>query len=160
MKNYQNKAKIVKISKIIRNILLAGLVLWIIAMPLALATILIPLILHTNTHATAENYNIAGNSLAMPFVFAANLYFFKFFDRLKNGHLFDAQTIGYLETAGKWLIALGLFQALFMIVEGLMTHSQNVTFSGDGILSGLVTIFTAWLFREGQELQEEQELTV
>lgn len=159
MKNYQNKAKIVKISKIIRNILFAGLVLWGVAMPLALATILIPLILHTQAHTILTALKASG-PLLVPFVFLINLYFFKFFDRLKNGHLFDAQTIGYLETAGKWLIALGLFQALFMIVEGLMTHSQNVAFSGDGILSGLVTIFTAWLFREGQELQEEQELTV
>jgi hypothetical protein len=157
MKNYQNKTKIIKVSKIIRSILFAGLVLWIIAMPLALAAFLIPLILHTNTHTAIENYK---NSLTMPFVFAANLYFFKFFNRLKNGCLFDAQTIGYLEAAGKWLIALGLFQALFAIVAGLMMHSQNVTVSGEGIFSGLVTIFTAWLFREGQELQEEQELTV
>jgi Protein of unknown function (DUF2975) len=160
MKNFQNKTKIVKVSKVIRSIFFAGLILWIIAMPLALATILIQFILHTNTHTTAENYKIVGNSLTLPFVFAANLYFFKFFNRLKNGCLFDAQTIGYLQAAGKWLIALGLFQILFAIAAGLMTHSQNVTVSGDGIFSGLVTIFTAWLFREGQELQEEQELTV
>jgi hypothetical protein len=129
-------------------------------MPVALAAILIPIIVHTNTHTTAETCKTVGAFLAMPFVFAANLYFFRFFDRLKNGHLFDAQTIGYLETAGKWLIALGLFQALFALAEGLIAHSQNITFSGDGVFSGLVTIFTAWLFREGQELQEEQELTV
>jgi hypothetical protein len=114
----------------------------------------------SHTHTTIETCKAVGAFLTLPFVFAANLYFFKFFNRLKNGHLFDAQTIGYLKTAGKWLIALGLFQALFAIVEGLMTHSQNITVSGDGIFSGLVTIFTAWLFREGQELQEEQELTV
>jgi hypothetical protein len=160
MKNFQNKAKIVKFSKIIRSILFAGLILWIIAIPGLLAAILIPIIVHTHTHTTSETYKGVGMLLTLPFVFAANLYFFKFFDRLKNGHLFDAQTIGYLETAGKWLIAIGLFQALFSGAEGLITHSQTITFSGDGIFSGLVTIFTAWLFREGQELQEEQELTV
>jgi hypothetical protein len=160
MKNFQNKAKIVKFSKIIRSILFAGLILWIIAIPGLLAAFFLPIFFHSNTHTTADTYKGVGAILTLPFVFAANLYFFKFFDRLKNGHLFDAQTIGYLETAGKWLIAIGLFQALFSGVEGLITHSQNITFSGDGIFSGLVTIFTAWLFREGQELQEEQELTV
>ncbi|HXR03541.1 MAG TPA: hypothetical protein VN836_02405 [Verrucomicrobiae bacterium] len=37
MKNFQNKAKIVKVSKIIRHILFAGLVLWIgIGIPIVL----------------------------------------------------------------------------------------------------------------------------
>ena len=129
-------------------------------MPVALGGFFIPIIFHTNTATDAETYKTIGSLLIMPFVFTVNLYFFKFFDRLKNGHLFDAQTVGHLETAGKWLIAFGLFQALFAVVEGLITHSQNITFPGGGIFSGLVTIFTAWLFREGQELQEEQELTV
>lgn len=160
MKNIQNKTKIVKVSKIIRNILFAGLILWIIVIPVGLAAILIPIIVHTNTDTPAVIYKTVGAFLTLPFVFAANLYFFKFFDRLKNGHIFAAQTIGFLEAAGKWLIALGFFQALFAVVAGWMMHSQNITFSGDGIFSGLVTIFTAWLFREGREFQEEQELTV
>ena len=160
MKNFQNKAKIIKVSKNIRSILFAGLIFWIVAIPGLLAAIVIPIIVHAHSHTTADTCKGVGILLTLPLVFTANLYFFKFFDRLKNGCLFDAQTIGYLETAGKWLIAIGLFQALFSGVEGLMTHSQNITFSGDGIFSGLVTIFTAWLFREGQELQEEQELTV
>lgn len=160
MKNFQNKTKIIKVSTTIRNILLAGLVLWIIVMPLALITSVIPFILNTHMHTMAEDCKTVGNSLTVPFVFAANLYFFKFFNRLKNGHLFDARTTGCLEAAGKWLIAIGLFQMAVAFVEGWMMNSQHVTFPVEGIFSGLITIFTAWLFREGQEMQEEQELTV
>ena len=44
MKNFQNKAKIIKVSKNIRSILFAGLVLWMVAIPGFLAALLIPLI--------------------------------------------------------------------------------------------------------------------
>ena len=41
MKNFQNKVKIVKVSKIIRAILLAGLVLWTSAILVSLAITLV-----------------------------------------------------------------------------------------------------------------------
>ena len=160
MKNYQNKTKIVKVSKIIRNILFAGLVFWAIVGIAGLLAAVLVLIGHTKTHAIGSIFETGGSFLAIPFVFIVNLYFFKFFDRLKNGHLFDSQTTRYLEAAGKYLILLGIFQMLFAITAAAIFHPEHVTFSSGGIFSGLMTIFTAWLFREGQELQEEQELTI
>jgi hypothetical protein len=43
MKNFQNQAKIIKVSKNIRSLLFAGLVFWMIAIPGFLAAFLIPL---------------------------------------------------------------------------------------------------------------------
>jgi hypothetical protein len=159
MKNFQNKAKIIKVSKILRAILKTGLVLWIISMPVALGGFFIPIIFHTNTATDAETYKTIGNLLIMPFAFTVNLYLFKFFDRLKNGHLFDAQTVGNLDSAGKWWIVLWLFEGLFSQIGNEVFQMKAVWDSG-GLFAGLVLIFVAWLLKEAQELQEEQELTV
>src|SRR5208283_3297971 len=110
MKNFQNKAKIVKVSKIIRHILFAGLVLWIgIGIPVAL---LQAVNLWNKIGNAATMYLQGGAILMLILSFIVNLKLFRFFDRLKNGNLFDAQTIGYLDAAGKWWV-------LFSIVEGL-----------------------------------------
>ncbi len=159
MKNFQSKAKIIKVSKILRAILKAGLVLWIITMPVALGSFCIPIIFHTNTATHAETYKTIGNLLIMPFVFTVNLYLFKFFDRLKNGHLFDSQTVGNLDSAGKWLVLLGIFEGLFYQIGNEIFQLKMVWDSG-GLFAGLILIFVAWLLKEAQELQEAQELTV
>jgi len=39
MKNFQNQAKIIKVSQVIRQILFAGLVLWLIGMPVVLLSV-------------------------------------------------------------------------------------------------------------------------
>src|SRR5665213_1644181 len=127
MKNFQNKAKIVKVSKIIRTILFAGLVSWM--------------------------------ALLASFGLIVNLKLFRFFDRLKNGHLFDAQTVGYLGAAGKWWIALWLYQGLFYGL-GQEYYQLKMAWDSGGLFAGLILIFVAWLLKEAQELQEEQELTV
>jgi len=159
MKNFQNKAKIIKASKILRAILKTGLVLWIITMPVALGSFFIPIIFHTSTATDAETYKTIGNLLIMPFAFTVNLYLFKFFDRLKNGHLFDAKTVRNFDSAGKWWIVLWLFEGLFSQIGNEVFQMKAVWDSG-GLFAGLILIFVAWLLKEAQELQEEQELTV
>ena len=88
------------------------------------------------------------------------LNFYQFFGHLKEGRLFDSQTVKYLETAGKWWIVLGITQIVFRSLEAYIFSPRNIILSGDGIGAGLVVVFIAWLFREANELKEEQELTV
>ena len=93
------------------------------------------------------------------FSFIVNLRLFRFFDRLKNRHLFDAQTVGHLDAAGKWWIALWLFEVLYYEIGHGVFNISDAWNSG-GLFAGLALVFVAWLLKEAQELQEEQELTV
>ncbi|MGH7975775.1 MAG: DUF2975 domain-containing protein [Limisphaerales bacterium] len=92
----------------------------------------------------------------------ANLKLFRFFDRLKKGFLFDSQTVGNLSAAGKWLIVLWVYEiASRLTVILFWKNYQFENISDLGLLfAGLTLIFVAWLLKEAQELQEEQELTV
>src|SRR5450631_2170002 len=100
MKNIQNKAKIIKISKVIRLILFSGLVLWAIVIPL--------FTLQAVLNFPKGLYVQIGLIGMLVFSVKVNLWLFRFFDRLKNGHLFDAQTVSHLNAAGKWWIGLWL----------------------------------------------------
>jgi hypothetical protein len=96
--------------------------------------------------------------------FMSDLGFFRFFNRLKDGHLFDSQTVGYLESAGKWWLGIWLLTVIPNIIFRQIYPDHAISIDGicdfSDLFGGLFVIFTAWLFREAQELQEEQELTV
>jgi hypothetical protein len=157
MKNFQNKAKIVKVSKIIRHILFAGLASWIgIGIPIVL---LQAVNLWNKIGNAATLYLQGGVIVLLALSFIVNFKLFRFFDRLKNGYLFDAQTVGNLDAAGKWWIVLWLFEVLYYeIGHGIFQISD--AWNSGGLFAGLALIFVAWLLKEAQELQEEQELTV
>ncbi|MGO8764604.1 MAG: DUF2975 domain-containing protein [Limisphaerales bacterium] len=104
-------------------------------------------------------YTMCGMALRCALALVVNLKLFRFFDRLKNGHLFDVQTVGNLDTAGKWWIALWLYQVFFYGL-GQDYFQLKMVWSSGGLCAGLILIFVAWLLKEAQELQEEQELTV
>ena len=158
MRNFQNKAKIIKVSKVIRAILFAGLVVGVIGIPVV-AIQTIGLITTQAVAKPAAIYLQGGVILLLVLSFIVNLRLFRFFDRLKNGHLFDAQTVGNLDAAGKWWIALWVFEFLFYTIgHGVLQISNAWGFSN--LIAGLTLIFVAWLFKEAQDLQEEQELTV
>ena len=151
MKNFQNKAKIVRVSAIIRSILFVGLVFWII---------LIPRLLFLNFSHPIVVPAAAFLQCGTPvFCFIVNLKLFRFFGRLKDGYLFDAQTVAYLDAAGKWWLALWLFEILFFQIGHKIFQVANA-WDISGLFTSLVFIFVAWLLKEAQELQEEQELTV
>lgn len=160
MKNFQNKAKIIKVSKILRSILRIGLFLWVFAMLGSFTAWLIPVIAlpKEKIHSSAT-YAMCGMTLMAAFGLIVNLKLFRFFDRLKNGHLFDAQTVGNLGAAGKWWIVFWLFEGLFYQIGNELFQMKMVWDAG-GLFAGLAFIFVAWLLKEAQELQEEQELTV
>jgi Protein of unknown function (DUF2975) len=159
MKNFQNKAKIIKVSKVIRTILYAGLCLWIFAFFASL----VPFTFYFYPSGTQlypiQVYAWCGSALMCVFYFMVNLKLFRFFDRLKNGHLFDAQTVENLDAAGKWWIVLWLYVGLFDSVRNELFQTKT-TWDAGGLFAGLALIFVAWLLKEAQELQEEQELTV
>ncbi len=83
MKNLQNKANIVRVSKIIRNFLFAGLVLWIIGIPAVLFPAAVSLWSRLGV-TPGSRYSQCGLSLLMVFYLTVNLKLFRFFDRLKT----------------------------------------------------------------------------
>jgi hypothetical protein len=154
------RKRIQKVSGLVRAFFLAILILEIVG--IVAGTIALPFIL---LHGGALKSQIAFKNcysfLVLPFALMVTFNFFRLFSRLKEGHLFKAQTVKYLETAGKWWIALGIVQAIFQFAEGYIFTPSNIIVSGsNGIFAGLVVFFVAWVLREAQELQEEQELTV
>jgi hypothetical protein len=162
MKNFQNKARIIKVSKILRNIAFAGLVLWGIMIPVSLAAPLPPLFVKGLSFPLTQFLIIP----MVGFAFMTNLKIFRFLDRLKNGCFFDAQTVGYLNAAASWWLVLWIYE---MVEYALMQQPWNnphdfslYHFPPDmgGLFAALTLKFVAWFFREAQELQEEQELTV
>jgi hypothetical protein len=165
MKNLQNKARIVKVSKVLRAILLAGVALWGIGIPVLLFKCIVvwtrPSAIPS---ATLFGMQLSG-VLVLALRFIVTLQLFRFFDRLRKECLFDAKTVGILDVAGRWSIGLWFFQNLQYGVRfyaGLEVFPAPGTWDWNaGILcAGLALIFAAWLLREAQELQEEQVLTV
>ena len=111
MKNFQNKAKIVQVSKVIRNILFAGLVFWVAGGIPIVAAQCFNLWKLIGSRATL--YLQGGVIVLIIFNFIVNFHLFRFFDRLKNGFLFDAKTVRHLDVAGKWWIVLWFCEFLF-----------------------------------------------
>jgi hypothetical protein len=157
MKNFQNKAKIVKVSKILRNIAFAGLVLWGIMIPVSLAAAIL-----------MSPFSISAFLVIPMFVFAflTDLKIFRFLDRLKNGCFFDAQTVGNLSAAATWWLVLWLYEVVsYVLMQQPWANPHDFSFyhfppDVGGLFAALTLKFVAWFFREAQELQEEQELTV
>jgi len=158
MKNFQNRTNIARVSRIIRNILFAGLALEIIGIPVA---VLAPLPAWNRGLSPSGRYLAFGLLLLIVLCLIVTLNLFRFFDRLKKGHLFDAQTVGYLDASGRWWIALWFFQVLFYAIGHQYFQITNAVDIFDGqLFAGLTLIFMAWLLKEAQGLQEEQALTV
>jgi hypothetical protein len=162
MKNFQNKAKIIKVSKILRSIAFAGLVLWGIMIPVSLAVPL-PLLFVKGLSFPPTQFLIIP---MFGFAFMTNLKIFRFFDRLKNGCFFDAQTVGNLNAAANWWLVLWLYEAVFyVLMQRPWENSHDFSLyhfppDAGGLFAALTLKFVAWFFREAQDLQEEQELTV
>jgi hypothetical protein len=90
---------------------------------------------------------------------------FRFFDRLRLGNFFDAQTVGNLNSAGTWWLAMWFLGTIrWFIMQSLYFEkfdwSQFHSDRWGWLFAGLALKFVAWLLKEAQELQEEQELTV
>lgn len=159
MKKIQNKQKIIKVSKVLRNIAFAGLIVWALMIPVSFTAAIIAVkILPDFTQF-----------LLIPmfvFAFIANLKIFRFLDRLKNGFFFDVQTVGNLNAASNWWLVLWAWEvAFYVLMQQPWKNPHDFSFyhfppDVGGLFAALTLKFFAWFFREAQNLQEEQELTV
>ena len=158
MKTFQNKNKIVKVSTVIRHVLFAGVVLWCIGIPV----VLWQCFAHRPEITGWERLSLqASFLLVMVLQLAANYRLFRFFDRLRDGHLFDATTVSHLHAAGKWCVCLWFYEVYHSLIRsGIVPASVEETWNMSVLFAGLALIFFAWLLKEAQGLQEEQELTV
>jgi hypothetical protein len=161
MKIFENKARIIKASTVLRTIAFAGLVVWAFTIVTLLGNaIVLPLILKQHFPFKISSF------LPVPtlmFAFMANLKIFHFFNRLKNGYFFDAQTVGNLDAAGTWWLMMWLYQIAWLTLQQNLADKFDLShfpIDWGWLFAGLTLKLFAWLFREAQELQEEQELTV
>lgn len=152
-------SRIQNVSAFVRVLILASLVIEGACMVAGLVVIG-NVLLHFSKIQSQEVFSDCTGFLLLPMAFMLTLNFFRLFGQLKDGRLFELQTIKYLETAGKWWIALAVIQAIFQILHGFIFSNSKIVFTGNGIFGGLVVFFIAWVLREAQELKEEQELTV
>ena len=163
MKNYQNKAKIIKVSKILKNISFAGLVVFGIVIPLSLVAAVMPPLLTKQISYSLTQFLVIPTYVIF---FMTNLKIFRFLDRLKNGCFFDAQTVGYLNAAANWWLGLWIYEVIsYVLMQEPWNNPHDFSlyhFPPDvgGLFAALTLKFVAWFFLEAQELQEEQELTV
>ena len=155
MKPIPNQAKIIKVSTVIRHVMFAGVVVWIIGV-----AVMTFQSIHSLFGAVQPARYLTWGLLGIEVLrLVVTWQLFRFFDRLKTGHFFDAQTVRHLDAAGKWWIVLWLFQGLFYQIE-YQFFGHAMVLGGSGLFAGLILIFVSWLLKEAQELQEEQELTV
>lgn len=146
-------------STILRAIMLAGLIVEGAAVTAGVFALLITM-LHPPALRSHIVFLNCGISILSAIALMVTLNFFRLFTRLKNGDLFEGQTIDYLEVAGKWWIALGIAQVIYQAVKVCVFPADKVNIGADGIFCGLLVCFIAWVLREGQKLKEDQELTV
>jgi hypothetical protein len=141
MKNIQNKTKIIKVSKVLRTILLIGLIVQTIGF------VCLPIVILTASVIGLTSPVVFENCVALavlPFAFLVTLNFFRLFDRLKAGRLFDPQTVKLLETAGKWWIVLGVVQIFCGFLKAWLFSPDTTVVSGNAIVGGLAVYFIAW----------------
>ena len=158
MKPIPNQAKIIKVSTVIRHVMFAGVVVWIIGV-----AVMTFQSIHSLFGAVQPARYLTWGLLGIEVLrLVVTWQLFRFFDRLKTGHFFDAQTVRHLAAAGKWWIVLWLYDVLmFFIRSGIFKIDDGwKPIDPATLFAGLVMVFIAWLLKEAQGLQEEQELTV
>jgi len=165
MIDFRNKAKLIKVAAVLCSISVVGLIIWILSIAVGLGDAVLPLLFAKQAAFALRSVTTIPMCVL---AFGANLHIYRFFKRLKKGNLFDARTVGALNSASNWWIAIWLYEmACWSFGHGLTDHATATSsiFSGIpldvGLLFGGLTLkFFAWLLREAQELQEEHGLTI
>jgi len=164
MKNIQNRAKIMKVSKVIHAILFAGLILWGMGILGSLIMAVIAPFVSRNNPYWPDQLLFVRVFVSMTLCFVVNLNFLRFFGRLKEGKLFDLPMAENLKSAGKSWLGLWLFTVLTAAINCHQQPEMKITIDDlcdfSDLFAGSFVIIIAWLLKEAQELQEEQELTV
>lgn len=153
MRNFENKEKIIQVSgglKIVSFLIMIVSGYAVLCGPLLL-------IVHKGPIISWSTFWHAWIFDGLEFMVWWN--FWKFFGRLKEGHLFDALTVRRLTIAARWKIA----EWVFSFITTLLIPPNSVSVGAalpNGLFGVIAIIFTAWLLREGQTMEEEQKLTV
>jgi hypothetical protein len=156
MKNFQNKEKIVKVSRQLCGVARVALIFWGAGLVMFFVETVLAIIHFGNARAI---YLTGGGVAEMALAIVITLNFLRFFNRLNAGELFDAETVGYLENAGRWWVGYWVADFAFCTI-GNQWFGTAMSLSFGQLFTSLVVIFVAWLLKEAQGLQEEQALTV
>jgi hypothetical protein len=156
MKNFQNKTKIIKVSGQLRAVARLAIVVW----GLGIGVFLLAMASGLRNGGNARTiYLASGGLLEMGLAMVISRHFFRVFDRLYKGELFDATTVGHLYSAGLWWLGCWALDWLFAFI-GNGWFGTNMGYAFGQLFASLVVVFVAWLLKEAQDLQAEQALTV
>ncbi len=159
MKPNSKPPQIVRLSQIIYYLLLGCLGLGLFRLILIMGTVReLMLRDHPELGMDVKSQIIGCAALGLRLVVYG--YLAKFFHRLWRGHRFDELTVRNLRLAGLWMIAIGLV----VIANRLPSVAENwrhfLSINLDAVMEGAALICGAWLLKEAQQMQEEQDLTV
>jgi hypothetical protein len=132
-----------------------------------LALILCVLIALTFLFATIKSSNegrytpyFLGGTLLPLLAFPIAFHFFRFFSRLRAGHRFDPATVSHLHNAGRWWLAFAAYDFALSLYGRFALQMTQLEIPLVPFLNASLILLTAWLLREAQLLQHDNELTV
>jgi hypothetical protein len=156
MKNFQNKDRIINVSRRLCTLARGTLAVWFIGLAIFLFEVIATATRGGNARAI---YLTSSGVIEMLCALTVTWRFLQFFTRLGKGALFDAPTVGSLHAAGRWWLVASFCDLAFGIIGNTWLDTR-VTVAFGELLPALIVIFFAWLLEEAQGLQEEQALTV
>ena len=156
MKNFQNQAKIIKVSMQLRALARMAVALSVLGLGLYVFGGITSLIYGRDARAL---FFAGAGTVGMTIAILISLNFFWFFTRLENGELFDAKTVIHLQRAGQSWLAWWILNFVVAVIENEW-FGTKFDFGFSQLMASLTIIFVAWLLKEAQQLQEEQQLTV
>jgi len=126
----------------------------------------------SSRHASTLFFILAFALTLVSFVVAVYIIvlIFKIVNRIKNGVIFASQVSRFLNTAGKLLVGLYLYQFIFSFIYNIycINHihlaQYYVVYKNDAnimlILTGLGLMIISQIILMGKDLKEEQDLTI
>ena len=86
--------------------------------------------------------------------------FFRLFQQYEYGHTLTRRTASLLKWIGLWMLGLWCLSILFQISKFAWDSSPTLHLYIDHLPEGLFICLVAWVMEEGQQLAEEQSLTI
>ncbi len=158
MRNLEDKLRLKQASEVLRTLCFVGLVIWV---ALGAADAVAICFLIGNHFAKAVQFYQLVTSLGLIAVgFTANLNAFYFFKLLRDGQIFEGETVLRLRSVGRWCVGYAIGDAVVQIAGFLALGMKAHVPPGGALLAGLVIMAVAWLFQEAVKIQEEQKLTI
>jgi hypothetical protein len=153
MRNFKNKQKIVQASGTLKIASIVMMLFWGTAL---VGSVILLMTGVADTDWKFIIYNMPEGACEV----MAWWNFWIFFRRLNNGHIFDAATVSRLAAAGKWKLGAWIYWIPVSLMIEQPLHYTSWFNKLSSPMGPIAIIFAAWLLREAQNLEEEQELTV